>query len=241
MRAEAKAGMTASLRQGFLSTVVAGAGVFVIGTAGAAQVQTSFAGIVTANNPYVGMPAIGSTFSGTFTIDPAASVLTADAANCAATATCWAGVWAGATTSWSLNGEIVNALHSLPQMFGVRFALTDSAPGQGADIYTVYLGGMSITTVALTLTDSTGNAFEAAANPLFPSFGTFDSSNFSYHPLCVTGISCVGNPYYAGSVTSLASAPVPEPGTTAMMLAGLMATGALVRRRSRSQKHNQPT
>lgn len=233
MRTNATAGMAGGLRRRLLHAVVAAASLLVIGTAGAAQVQTSFTGIVTANNPFVDWPAIGSPFSGSFTIDPSASVLTAENAGCLATAKCWAGVWAGVTTFWSLNGEIVNIGASIPQYFGVAFNLTDSAPGQGPDIYTVYFGGKSLDSISLTLKDSTGSAFEAAANPLFPLFGAFDSSSFSYSPLCVTGISCATNPYYFGSVTSLVSAPVPEPTTTALMLAGLLATRALGRRRSK--------
>jgi hypothetical protein len=219
-----------------LPTVVAAAGLFISGAAGAAQMQTSFAGVVTANNPFVDRPTIGSPFVGSFTIDPSSSNLVAETAGCAATASCWTGAWAGPTTSWSLNGMVfVVGAPFLLRNPGVTFNLTDSLPGQGPDIYTVYLGGLSLDTVKLTLTDSTGTAFEAAANRLFPSFASFDSSNFIDHPLCLTGISCALNPYYSGPVTSLVSAPVPEPGTAALMLAGLMATGGLARRRSRSQ------
>lgn len=206
---------------------MANVGMLGAGAAGAETMQTSFTGAVTSNNPFLGVPAIGSTFSGGFTID--SSVLTGDGPNCVATPNCWS----GDTTSWSLNGSTFTRstfLLVIPQLYAVRIAVADSGAGLGPDIYTVSLSGYSLTTVELTLTDSTGSAFESAANPLFPSFNTFDSSNFRYIPLCVTGISCASNPRYAGVVTSLVTAPVPEPDAAAMMLVGLLALGAFAKR-----------
>ncbi|CAN5191587.1 hypothetical protein BH11PSE9_BH11PSE9_09650 [soil metagenome] len=195
-----------------------------VATDALALVQTSFTGTVTSNNPFGGVPAIGSTITGSFTIDP---TNTAGAGpNCVAQANCWS----DSQTSWTLNGLSVNAGSGSPLgLFAVRIDIADVAPGSGSDIYTVSLGGENFTSIRMVLTDTSGTAFEAAANPLFPSLSSFGGRSFKYTPLCVTGIGCAINPVYDATITSMNSITVnvPEPASSALLLLGLGLLGAV--------------
>ena len=99
--------------------------------------------------------------------------------------------------------------------------------GAGADQLIVHLGGFSLTTVTLTLTDPSGGAFEAGPG------ADFSSKEFRFVPLCVTGIGCAFNPSYSGTLTSLVSVPVPEPTSAEMMLLGGLGLAVTRQRRRR--------
>ncbi len=166
-------------------------------------VQTSFEGIVTGNNPAAGTPAIGSSIFGNFVIDT--DVLTGEGPNCASTPLCWS----GPDTSWNWNGVTITDSVSIPALFLVSFEDTDVSPGSGSDVRIVHLGGYSLNTVTLTLTDPSGSAFEGGGD-----FGLFASRQFSFVPFCATGIGCALNPFYSGDLTSMTSEVVtPEPAT----------------------------
>jgi len=55
----------------------------------AVPVTTTFTGFVTSNNPFVGLPVVGTLLSGSFTVDP--SVTPDDGPNCGLTPACWSG------------------------------------------------------------------------------------------------------------------------------------------------------
>ncbi len=196
-------------------------------------VTTTFTGIVTLNNPLVGTPAVGTLLAGSYTIDSA--VTTGQGQNCVAIPNCWSGagtkiVWQGLTVvPTGLPGQ------------GVFITITDSVAGMGSDTFEVVLLGIgpsSFTTGTLTLTDTTGSAFETVTDPLFPNFASFNSAKFSYVPLCITGTCFPFNPYYYGDLTSLAVAPaVPEPTTVALLMLGLAAV--VVRQRTRSAARDE--
>lgn len=189
-------------------------------SASAALVTTDFTGIVTSNNPNNGTPLIGFSLIGSFTIDP--SVTTGDGPLCVATANCWSAV--GTSVTWE------GVTRAAPDPIAVVIGITDSAAGAGADKYEVTMTNVGtgfLATAKLTLIDPTGTAFEAAANPLFPAFGSFASGTFSYVPLCITGTCFFSNRFYAGDLRSLGVAQaVPEPAAVGMLMLGLTALAA---------------
>ncbi len=201
--------------------------------AAAAPVTTTFSGVVTQNNPLVGTPAIGSLLAGSYTIDSA--VTTGQGPNCVAAVDCWSGVG----TSFTWQGQTFTP-PGQANFYGVFISITDSVAGTGSDIFQVKLNGLAgfLSTGTLTFTDTTGSAFEAAANPLFPNFASFTSAKFSYVPVCITGIGCALNPVYYGDLTSLNVAPaVPEPTTVVLLMLGLAAV--VTRQRTRSTARNE--
>ena len=191
------------------------------GAAQAALVKTSFQGVVTANNPLANSPAIGSAISGDYTIDP--TMLLGEGSNCAGVPLCWS----GPETSWRWNTSLVTAATtSIAGFYGIRYDKLDNIPGAGPDRLIVNLGGLSfLTTVKLTLTDPTGSAFESGSTD------SFTTREFSFAPLCVTGIGCAFNPSYSGVLTSLVAAPVPEPEIASMLLLGALGLSLFARRR----------
>jgi hypothetical protein len=185
----------------------------------AALVRTTFEGVITGNNPFIGLPAIGGTVSGQFTIDSA--VLTGDGPHCAGINDCWS----SAATSWSWNAQAVTlATETFPGTYRIDYTRVDRAPGAGADQLTIQLSGYRLDNVKLVLADPTGAAFESGG------WGLFTQRSFSYVPLCVTGISCAFNPFYSGNLTSLVTTPVPEPGTAPLLLLGAAALAAALQR-----------
>ena len=187
--------------------------------ADAAQVETSFEGVVNTNNSLAGSPAIGSAFSGDFIID--ASILTGEGPNCTGTSLCWS----GADTSWSLNGTTYTySTVAVPSAFDVRFSETNAAPGAGSDILAISLGGGGfLDTDTLTLTDPTGTAFENGG-----AVNLFASGEFSDVPLCLTGITCATNRFWSGPITLISSVGLTTPSAVPLPAAAWLFTSGLV-------------
>ena len=204
------------------------AGCFAL-SAEASSYQFSFAGTVSANNPIVGSPAIGDPVNGSFTIDIAQTAGVGP--NCAGSPDCWSDT----ATKWTLNGALVDTstVYYAPS-FGIWITTIDSAPGAGADVYDVVLGGLDLlTSVELKLTNAAGTAFEGLANPLLASMANFDGGTLQYTPLCVTGISCALNPVYTAQITSFSAQPVPLPAGV-LLFAPALVTALRATRRSAS-------
>ena len=200
-----------------------------VASADAQLVTFEFAGTVTANNPFVNLPLLGSPSAGRYTIDVAQTG--GVGANCVGVGNCWA----DQLTSWSWDGVVVDGADATtfsPFSFGIRVTITDRAPGSGADEYRVTMGGDGLlNSRELFLADSTGTAFEGLANPLLPTFERFDSAGFAVRPFCATGISCAFNRVYSGTLSGFAQV-VPVPASLWMLLGGVAVGARLARRRA---------
>jgi len=204
------------------------------GATKAALLRSSFEGLVTARNSFSSAPAIGSTISGQWTVDP--TILDGEGPNCVAVALCWS----GPETSWTWNDLTFSPAGPpfllVPFLYGIRHERVDVAPGTGSDILTVRLGGFSFTQITLTFTDPQGNAFESG------SLGAFSSRQFTYLPLCLTGISCATNPTYSGVITSVSSQivadPIPEPATLGSRMLGSLLLMRVRRRTLNSHRYS---
>ena len=157
--------------------------------AAAQLTRTSFTGLVTANNPNASGPAIGTTITGEYVIDP--SVTTGEGPNCT-TSYCWSGTDA----MWTWNDVAVT--YQPYNYFQISYERTDVAPGTGSDVLVVHLVGYSLNQVTLTLTDPTGTAFESGGAP-----SAFSQREFSFVPTCLTGTCFPTNPYYSGDITDM--------------------------------------
>jgi hypothetical protein len=207
-----------------ISFAIAAASLGLMGPASSAWAvleRNTFAGVVTVNNPLNGTPAIGSAFWGQFTLDSA--ILTGEGPNCAGRPNCWS----GESASWSwYSTDYTLATVQIPISFAINYTRLDSAPGAGVDRLLVQLGGLPLTDVKLVLEDPTGSAFEAGG------WGGFTQRTFSYAPLCLFG-TCGQIQIYSGTLTSLVTTAVPEPGTAPMLLLGTAALVAAAWRRPR--------
>lgn len=191
-------------RSGLLAMALLG----VPGLAQAVLQMASFEGVVTANNPMFGTPALGTPVSGNYIVD--ATIQGGEGPNCTGLPLCWS----GPDASWTWNGQRASLATSVvPEAFAIHLSKVDPAPGAGADTMTVYLNGLgALNSVTLVLSDPTGGAFEGLAD--------FTSMTFSFRPFCPGAVSCYFSPYYAGTLASFSVSPVPEPAPLGLVLAG---------------------
>ena len=206
-------------------------GVFLSLSAGATQVTFNFSALVTANNisGSVPIPAVGSTFSGAFTIDT--GNISGVGSNCVGGTNCWS----DSATSWSWDGVStqLGGTTTVASLFKVEFGVFDSVAGSGQDKLTISLRGDFFTSAFLTFTDSSGSAFESATT-LIPSLGSFDSATYKYFfvPTCNSALTCALGPRHNGNIIALSPAVVPLPAAAWLLGSALLGLAAMKRKRA---------
>lgn len=191
----------------------------------AAPVTLDFTGVVTSTYNEPGI-AVGTAFSGTMTFDYANSTATTGTVGSTSGAL-WQGLTADpANPVFSMTATIGSTLFTVQPSASVTY----NSPTQnyvngsgGTSFYAVNVLAQSVVTylqAQVSLSNPSGGLYDLSGLPLLPSSGTTQNNFFATE---TTGVHF--------DITSLTPAPVPLPAAGWLLVSGLGAMGAMVRRR----------